>query len=60
MENRNVDMVDGMNAESYPDVFNGELGELPGIQHLKLKPESQPSVMANLKSSLCFETKTEN
>ena len=37
VEKGNFDMVAGVATESY----------LPGIQHLKLKPESQPSVMAN-------------
>ena len=47
MEKGNCDMVAGVATESYPDVFDGELGELPGRQLIKLKPESQPSVMAN-------------
>ena len=40
-------MVAGVAIESYQDVFDGELGELPGVQHLKLKRESQTSVTAN-------------
>ena len=32
----------------------GELGELSGVQHLKLKPESQPSVIANRRVSLAL------
>ena len=35
-------------------MFDSELGELPGIQHLKLKPESQPSVMANRRVPLAL------
>ena len=48
-------------TESYPAVFDDELGELPGIQHLKLKPESQPSVMTNRRVPLALRpiTKTE-
>ena len=40
VEKGNFVMVAGLTTESYPDVFDSELGELPGIQHLKLKPES--------------------
>ena len=54
VEKGNFDMVAGVATESYPDVFDGELGELPGIQHLKLKPESQPSVMANRRVPLAL------
>ena len=43
----NFDMVAGVVTESYLDGFDGELGELPGIRHLKLKPESQSFVLAN-------------
>ena len=54
VEKGNFDMVAGVATESYPDVFDGELGELPGIQHLKLKPESQISVMMNRRVSLAL------
>ena len=41
VEQGNFDMVAGVATESYPGVVDGDLGELPGTQHLKLKPESQ-------------------
>ena len=47
VEKGNFYMVAGLATESYPDVFDSELVEIPGIQHIKLTPESQPSVMAN-------------
>ena len=56
VETGNFDTVAGVATESYPDVFDCELGELPGIQHLKMKPENQSSVMANRKVSLALET----
>ena len=40
VEKENFDMVAGVATESYPDVFDGELGELPGIQHFKQKHDS--------------------
>lgn len=30
--------------EQYPDVFNGELGTLPGTVHLTMKPDAEPVI----------------
>ena len=54
VEKENFDMVAGVATEPYPDVSDGELGELPGIQHLKLKHENQSSVMANRRVPLAL------
>ena len=33
--------------DKYCDVFDGTLGQFPGVQHLEVDPEAQPVVMAN-------------
>ena len=34
-------------AQVQDEVFNGQLGTLPGVQHIQTRPEARPVVMAN-------------
>ena len=44
--------VASKNVEDYPEVFDAELGTLPGIKTLHIKPGAQPTVMANRRVSV--------
>jgi hypothetical protein len=57
VESSNFDMVATITTENYADVFDGNLGQLPGTQHMKLKPDSRPVVMANRRVPLALRPK---
>ena len=50
--NKDCDFISNLRIDDFADVFDGGLGELPGTQHLQLKPDTIPVVMANRKTPL--------
>ena len=50
--NKDCDFVSNLRIDDFADVFDGGLGELPGTQHLQLKPDAIPVVMANRRTPL--------
>ena len=50
--NNDCDFVSNLQIDDFADAFDGGLGELPGTQHLQLKPDAIPVVMANRRTPL--------
>ena len=55
--NKDCDFVSNLQIDDFADVFDGGLGELPGTQHLQLKPDAIPIVMANRRTPLAVRCK---
>ncbi len=58
VEDENFEMVAAITEQdSYKEVFDESLGQLPGLQALKVRPDAQPTVMARRRVPIAVRPK---